>query len=369
MLVNSFLLFNEIEHLRLRLEYEYSFYDRFLIVEGTKTFAGKPKILYFEKYKHLFTKFLDKIHYEVIDDFPEVIKSSYIGLDGKIAPEFRWHLEGYSRECVQKGLVKMGLSDNDLVVYCDVDEVVNVDKLKEAVNNINDSEVHRFELVHYEYSVALQPVSEQWIGPFLTKFKYLNRIHSLGLLRALSIPASNARLLKYYVKTSLGKILVSFVNPLSLKLTSREVSASVAPDSIYQNEGEAAKNLMNNGMPYPPTDIELREVGIKKAIFHASSGWHFSYMTGGFKEYFLLKVQNFSHAELSIGERLDTQNDYYELQQNYILKTKDEGMYGFENLDSRIPDFVRENIEQLCFLLLPKHTDSFQIKDVSQEIR
>lgn len=85
MLVNCFLLFNEIDHLRLRLEYEYPLYDKFLIVEGTKTFAGAPKMLYFEKYKHLFSRFLDKIQYEVVNDCPEVIKLNYVTADDRIA--------------------------------------------------------------------------------------------------------------------------------------------------------------------------------------------------------------------------------------------------------------------------------------------
>jgi|GEM_PF-6358446 len=104
MIVNCFLLFNEIEHLRLRLEYEYAFYDKFLIIEGTKTFAGKPKILYFEKYKHLFSKFLDKIQYEVVDDLPEVVKLNYIANNNLAASEYRWHLERHSRECMKRGL-------------------------------------------------------------------------------------------------------------------------------------------------------------------------------------------------------------------------------------------------------------------------
>ena len=364
MLVSCFLLFNEIDHLRLRLEYEYPLYDKFLIVEGTKTFAGEPKLLYFEKYKHLFSRFLDKIQYEVVDDFPEVIKLSYVAADNQIASEYRWHLEQHSRDCIKRGLLKIGLADDDLVVVSDVDELVDICKIEEVSKNVKDSELHRFELIDYRYSVALKPISNQWVGPYLTKYKHLKSMANIGAFRSISIPASNSRILKFYTKVFLAQIVHLGVEVAysPKQKAGGEGNAITGNNGSHVKESEIARTLFGNSLP---KDIEIRRGGIKKAIFHHNSGWHFSHMTGGFKDYFVLKIQNFSHSELSVGEKLNTKLDYYELLQSYILAKKNESSYDFEHIHDKLPEFIRNNIDDFSFLLLPHDVEPEHLENVS----
>ena len=43
MIIDSFLYYNETELLELRLKVLYNYVDRFVIVEGNRTFKGDPK--------------------------------------------------------------------------------------------------------------------------------------------------------------------------------------------------------------------------------------------------------------------------------------------------------------------------------------
>ena len=45
---DGFIFYNELDLLRVRLVEHAPFVDRFIIVEGDRTFAGKPKPYYFD---------------------------------------------------------------------------------------------------------------------------------------------------------------------------------------------------------------------------------------------------------------------------------------------------------------------------------
>ncbi len=57
--------------LKFRLTEHNDFVDTFILVEATKTFSGKPKPLYFQDNKEMFSEFLHKIVHIVVDDMPD----------------------------------------------------------------------------------------------------------------------------------------------------------------------------------------------------------------------------------------------------------------------------------------------------------
>ena len=59
---DCFLFFQEIELLKLRLDYLYDHVDFFIIVESAQTFSGREKEFEFQKIKDSITKFEDKTH-------------------------------------------------------------------------------------------------------------------------------------------------------------------------------------------------------------------------------------------------------------------------------------------------------------------
>ena len=69
MIFDCFTFFNELELLEIRLNILNDYVDKFVIVEGSKTFSGKDKSYNFDINK--FSKFKDKIIYVQFSDYPK----------------------------------------------------------------------------------------------------------------------------------------------------------------------------------------------------------------------------------------------------------------------------------------------------------
>jgi len=120
---DCFPIFNELELLRVRLEELDELVDHFVIIEGTKTYAGEEKPLFYLENAQQFEKFKDKIIHVVIDDFPEPT--------GDIKTD-NWNCQIHTRNCKLRGLVDC--DDEDLVLICDLDEIPNKRALKQAID-------------------------------------------------------------------------------------------------------------------------------------------------------------------------------------------------------------------------------------------
>ena len=60
---DCFTFFNEIDLLKIRLEYLYDYVDKFVISESNLTFAGQKKPFYFLNHKKEFSRWQNKIVY------------------------------------------------------------------------------------------------------------------------------------------------------------------------------------------------------------------------------------------------------------------------------------------------------------------
>ena len=120
---DCFQFFNE-EHIAdLRFNILNKYVDKFIIVESTINHQGKSKKLNFDIKN--FTKFKDKINYIVVDDTPKEFIKPHLGGESLV--------EQHQRNSLMKGLKKA--SDDDLIILSDVDEIPNLDKLKEFNKN------------------------------------------------------------------------------------------------------------------------------------------------------------------------------------------------------------------------------------------
>lgn len=123
MVYDCFQFFNELDMLKIRLHVMTPVVDKFVISEATETFSGMKKPLYYEENKELFAEFADKIIHVVVDDTPE----------------------GYThdRDTFQKNAVGRGLSgctDEDIIIFSDLDEIPNPQKVKEVVTAIKENQ-------------------------------------------------------------------------------------------------------------------------------------------------------------------------------------------------------------------------------------
>ena len=127
MVYDCFQFFNELDILKLRLHIMNPVVDRFVISEATETFSGNPKPLYYEENKEMFAEFADKIIHVVVDDTPP----------------------GYThdRDTFQKNAVGRGLKDcteEDIIIFSDLDEIPNPEKIKEILQNFDRTKIYHF---------------------------------------------------------------------------------------------------------------------------------------------------------------------------------------------------------------------------------
>ncbi len=119
MVYDCFQFFNELDILKLRLHVMAPVVDRFVISEATETFSGMKKPLYYEENKEMFAEFADKIIHVVVEDTPEG--------------------DTHDRDTFQKNAVGRGLTDckdDDIVIFSDLDEIPNPEKVKQVIETI-----------------------------------------------------------------------------------------------------------------------------------------------------------------------------------------------------------------------------------------
>lgn len=135
MVYDCFLYYDEDMLLDIRLNVLSKHVDKFVIVESTHSFTGKPKSLNFDMEK--FSQFKDQIIYVVFDKQPHIDNA--------------WQNEADTRNAIMEGLREA--KDDDLILISDVDEVFNPDALKKINKNILCTVIHQN---FYNYQFNLQ---------------------------------------------------------------------------------------------------------------------------------------------------------------------------------------------------------------------
>lgn len=150
----------------IRLNILDKYVDRFIVVEGSETFSGNPKPLYFTEHGKRFDKWKEKIIYQVVGNYydPEIRKQiddrSYVD-----EPAFKRAF--YQKETIRKVLETINPNDDDTIIYGDADEIVNVDRLKDL-----DDKVYKLRQIAYSYYLNNRS-PEDWRGTIMTKWKNL----------------------------------------------------------------------------------------------------------------------------------------------------------------------------------------------------
>ena len=126
MVYDSFQFFNELDILKMRMHILNEVVDKFVISESTVTFSGEKKPLYFNENKKMFEEFSDKIIHVIVEDTPQ-------------------EANAFERDSHQKCAVARGLkecTDEDIIIFSDVDEIPNPEKISEIVSTIEDGKIY-----------------------------------------------------------------------------------------------------------------------------------------------------------------------------------------------------------------------------------
>ena len=279
--------FNEIDIFKIRLNVLGPYVDKFIIEEATMTFSGEEKELCFEKHKHLFGEFLDRIEYVIVTDTPKVAKT-------------------HERDYFQKnhlidGLKRVGATEDDVIIFGDLDEIPNPVKLQQIIENFDKSKVYHLAQRNF--------------------YAFLNMEEKSGKL--LSITGDFPEIRENDRKW------------LGTKVTS-------------------LGNIPKEGI------VRLRDlvsVTDEKSIRVEDGGWHFGYMGGMHQtnpvERIGVKVKAAAHQEYNDREILAETMDRLVLGQDIFGR---DARFERVEIDDTYPLYIREHIDELNYLVMPRIT-------------
>jgi beta-1,4-mannosyl-glycoprotein beta-1,4-N-acetylglucosaminyltransferase len=165
-LIDAFIFFNEVEFLKFRLEYLNEIVDYFIISESNRSFTGKEKELIIPKIIDKFPqKILDKIIYITVDDMP--IGNTYQDNEAR---------ERHQRCSLDGSISKLNLSDDDILMISDIDEIPDKRILKTLKTN-GDFELSNLQFYSFGGSINHQifsknGVPEMWYCFKVIKYKF-----------------------------------------------------------------------------------------------------------------------------------------------------------------------------------------------------
>jgi len=185
-IVDSFIFFNELDLLEIRLNILNDVVDKFVLVESTVSHTGLSKPLFYQENKDRFSQFNHKIVHCIVDDTPNsfeeaqsrLIKNKWKDelekdilihcLTTSNVPygETQWLREFYQHESIRRGLLMADLNSDDVCFVSDLDEIWNPN-LKFSCDDYNVTKLQQD--VHIGF-LNLKS-SEPWFGTYFTKYK------------------------------------------------------------------------------------------------------------------------------------------------------------------------------------------------------
>jgi beta-1,4-mannosyl-glycoprotein beta-1,4-N-acetylglucosaminyltransferase len=176
---DTFIFFNELDLLELRMNILDDVVDYFVIVEATVTFTGKKKPLYFAENRERFKKWEHKIIHHVTVDDNETFEKYWDGVQyhrSMMENDIYKLPTHWQRECFQRDSAIYALldpaSDDDIIITSDADEIANpkVIKIIDEWFNPNNHYVLRGPVYYYCLNLLCET---KWMGPRVSTMKML----------------------------------------------------------------------------------------------------------------------------------------------------------------------------------------------------
>lgn len=136
--IDCFSFFDEFLILDVRFRELYDVVDRFVIVEGEETFTGTPKPLYLTECLH--------------ERYPQYADKVDIIVAPRVETSDAWQREYFQKNYMRKeNLAYLNLSDEDLILFSDADEIPRRSTIESLVKNGYPEEGGAFEYKTYYY--------------------------------------------------------------------------------------------------------------------------------------------------------------------------------------------------------------------------
>jgi len=278
---DTMMFLNEVDLLEIRLNVMNEIADYFVIVEANATQMGEPREQMFPKVRDRFKQFEDKIVYYVCDCKDMEFES-------------QWKREPYQKNQVIQAITDA--NDDDIVMYSDLDEFPNPEKIKEIIASFNPDTVYHFVQRMYNFYLNYENVGNYLLGE-------AGDFEGVEPARWLGTRLCTAKL-------------------------AREIN-------IYNLR---VKNTLNN---YPAVRVE-------------NGGWHFSYMGGSgdsVKKRVKDKLKSFSHNEFN-NPRLWSYIHIY----RKVLTGRDflgrDARFAKVPIDDKYPKWIQEHYKEYPHFVL-----------------
>lgn len=283
MVYDCFQFFNELDILNLRLNIMSPVVDKFVISEATTTFSGLPKPLYYEENKEMFKEFEDKIIHIVVDDTP---------------PGDTHVRDTFQKSAVGRGLVNC--KDDDIIIFSDLDEIPNPEKIKEILPNFQDDKIYHFAQRLFYCYLNMEEVSGKLLS-YAGDFEGIDKKQWIG-----------SKMCRYGLLKE--------------------------------------QNLQLGDLRFP----ERKECGIRVS----DGGWHFGYMGGkgesDIKKRVQEKVVSAAHQEYNHKEVLDDVSDKIKDGKDIFGRDSE---FVMRTIDESYPAYIREHQKQLKHLIMLEETE------------
>lgn len=275
--IDVFPFFNELDILDIRLNLLDPYVDCFIISEATKTFSGLEKPLYFEENKERFSKFSHKIIHNIVEDTTSL------------------DLHPYQRDVFQKDNIKKVIlentSDDDVIIWSDVDEVPNPEAIEELETYFQQNAIFHF-------------AQENCMG-------YLNLVEVGGIIRAMTPDWDYEDRPRWMGTKMFGKSILE-------KYTLSELRSKQESERNYR-------------------------------VF--PGGWHWSYVGSeglSVEERVLKKIECAAHSELNNDQ---IKQNVARVKDNKDPLGRDYAVYQTVPLDDSYPKYILDNKEKFINLI------------------
>jgi len=287
MIYDCFIFFNELDLLEIRLNELDQIVDKFVIVEATQTFQGKPKKLFYEENKNRYEKFHDKIIHIVISSYPNNRDKS------------PWIYENHQRNSIVLGLTEA--ASDDTIMLSDIDEIPNPAVVKSAQGR-KGIRLFSQKMCYYYLNCVKEDEYKKpgkWLGTVMLNYKDMR--HSPEEYRKISMRMMSIRNLNSFKQIY---YLWRMRKQLALKRT--------------------------------------------RIVCLEDAGWHFSFL-GGISN-IIEKIESFSHQEYNNERYKDPQTLEAKIRQGGDIFNRNE-KYIFVPIDSTWPEFLIKDPKRFKHLI------------------
>lgn len=164
-IVDCFCFYNEFGMLDFRLKYLNDYVDYFVLIESDLTFSGNPKELLFEKNKHLYEKYKDKLIHSVVK-IPTIEENP--------CP---WSRDHAQKNLIDVGISKIDLNDDDIIIISDLDEIPDRNMIVEMKNNIKNDYCYKLYQDYYFYNLTCRNRAKWYFSKIVNYYTYKNKFN------------------------------------------------------------------------------------------------------------------------------------------------------------------------------------------------